>query len=194
MATAFTQRERERIYQSLQDAALQRAATSGMKHVTVDELAHEAGISKGAFYRFFESKEHLFLFVLERIQDEMYGNAERVLTERSDLDVRERIALAIYEVCHTAEQSGAMNFIREEVPLLIRRLPEETLREHYRSDTERIRSLVLKSNVKLNTSIDTACAVIRLLLLSIPAKKEVGEQFSEAIRLIIDGASERLVQ
>ena len=56
MATAFSQRERERIRESLLDAALKSAASPGMRHATVDNLAREAGISKGAFYRFYESK------------------------------------------------------------------------------------------------------------------------------------------
>ena len=51
MATAFSPRERERIRDSLLDAALKSAATQGMRHATVDGLAREAGISKGAFWR-----------------------------------------------------------------------------------------------------------------------------------------------
>lgn len=66
MATAFSPQERERIRDSLLDAALKSAATQGMRHATVDGLAREAGISKGAFYRFYPSKEHLFLSMLER--------------------------------------------------------------------------------------------------------------------------------
>ena len=73
MATAFSPQERERIRESLLDAALKSAASQGMRHATVDELAREAGISKGAFYRFYQSKEHLFLSMLERTHEEMYG-------------------------------------------------------------------------------------------------------------------------
>lgn len=193
MATAFTQREREHIYESLQDAAMRCAATVGMKHATVDELAHEAGISKGAFYRFYESKEHLFLSMLERIHNEMYGSAERVLKERTDLPVRERTALAVREVCRVAEKHGAITFIREEVPLLLRRLPEKLLSEHYKSDEDCIRALVLKSNVRLSTSLETACAVIRMLLMTLLVKGDVGESYDEAMRLMVEGACDRLI-
>ena len=37
MATAFSPRERERIRDSLLDAALKSAASQGMRHATVDE-------------------------------------------------------------------------------------------------------------------------------------------------------------
>ena len=115
MATAFSPQERERIRDSLLDAALKSAATQGMRHATVDGLAREAGISKGAFYRFYPSKEHLFLSMLERTHEEMYGSAEKVLAyERTDLPLRERTMRAILEVFRVAETYNLIPFIREE--------------------------------------------------------------------------------
>ena len=194
MATAFTPRERERINESLLDAALSCAAGGGMRHCTVDGLAREAGISKGAFYGFYESKEHLFLSMLERLHNQMYGSAEKVLEERSDMPIAQRVALAVQSVCSVAEKSNAIRFLREEVPLLLRRLPENLLREHYRSDEERIRLLIQKADVTLNASIDTACAVVRLILMSLIVKDDVGERYDEAVRLMIDGSCRMLVQ
>lgn len=193
MATAFTSRERERIYESLRDAALNSAATVGMRRATVDELAHEAGISKGAFYRFFDSKEHLFLSMLERLHEEMYGNAERVLEERTDLPIRERTIQAVYEVCRVAEKHDVIPFMREEVPLLLRRLPDELLREHYISDDERIKRLILKADVSLKTSLETAVTAIRVLLMTLSFKNDVGEDFDDALRLMIEGACDRML-
>ncbi|MEG2702875.1 MAG: helix-turn-helix domain-containing protein [Clostridia bacterium] len=193
MATAFSKQERERIYEGLQDAALRCVATGGMRHVTVDELAKEAGISKGAFYGFFDSKEHLFLTMLESMHNEMYGGAERVLDERVDLCIRERTILAVREVCRVAEQHNAIAFIREELPLLKRKLPQSMLQAHYCSDEERIRALVLKMNVRLNTNIETACAVIRVLLMSVLTRGEVGERYDEALHLLIEGACDRII-
>ncbi|MEG0492512.1 MAG: TetR/AcrR family transcriptional regulator [Clostridia bacterium] len=194
MATAFTPREKEQIYASLQDAATRCVASVGMRHITVDELAREAGISKGAFYRFFDSKEHLFLTMLERMHNEMYGSAQQVLETRMDLPIRARAILAVKEVCLIAEKNGAIPFIREEVPLLLRRLPEDLLAKHYKSDEERIRALILKVNVKLNTSIETACTVIRLLLMTLLLKGDVGEQFDEALRVLVEGACDRMLE
>ncbi len=193
MATAFTQRERERIYQSLQDAALKAASTVGMRHVTVDELAHMAGISKGAFYRFFESKEHLFLSMMERMHNEMYQSAERVLSGRTDLSIRQRTMLAIYEVCRVAQKHDLIPFIREEMPLLLRRLPEDVVREHYITDEELIRSLIEKAGAQLNTSLETACTIVRLLMMSLAFKSDVGSGFEEAMRLMVEGACDRVL-
>lgn len=194
MATAFTQREREHIYERLQDVGLRCAATIGMKRATVDEIAREAGISKGAFYGFFASKEHLFLKILELIHNEMYGNAERILDERKDLSVKDRAALAIKEVCRVAEKRDAIPFIRDDVPVLLLRLPEDVLKAHYTSDGERIKALVTKSGVRLNTSMDTACAVVHMLMMTVLVKGEVGPEYTKAMHVMIDGACDRLIQ
>lgn len=193
MATAFTRAERESIDRSLVESALRLAARIGMRHTTVDELAHEAGISKGAFYSFYESKEHLFLRAVEALHGEMYGGAERVFAERGDLPLRERTILAVREVWAVADKYNAAAFIREDVPYLLRRLPRELIDEHYRSDEEHIRAFISGAGVRLNTGIDTACAVIRLLLMTLLMRGEVGENFEEAVRLMIEGACAALV-
>lgn len=193
MATAFTQRERERIRESLLDAALKSAACAGMRQATVDGLAREAGISKGAFYRFYPSKEHLYLSMLERMHEEMYGSAEKVLEDRQDLSIRDRTMQAILEVCRVAERYDLIPFIREEVPLLLRRLPDEVVRAHYTSDDERIKRLILKAGVRLSTSLETACITVRVLLMSLSFRRDVGAGFDEAMRLMVEGACERVL-
>lgn len=65
MAAPFYPHEQEKIRAALLDAAMRHACTTGMKHTTVDQLTEEVGISKGAFYHFYASKEMLFLSMLE---------------------------------------------------------------------------------------------------------------------------------
>ena len=194
MATAFTPRERERIDEALKDAALRHAATVAMRRTTVDELAREAGISKGAFYSFYQSKEHLFLSMLDRLHNEMSKQAEQILRQRVDLPMRERTMLAFYEVCLMMQRSNLMAFYRDEAPLLLRRLPEELLREHYVSQQEMVKQLILKAQVKLAASLETTCDMLRMLMMSLAFKGDVGSGFDEALRLLIEGACDRVLQ
>ena len=77
MAVSFTPKERHGIVNALREAARKNAASVGMRKTTVDELAEEAGISKGAFYKFYQSKEHLFLDMLEQWYQQIYeGTAQ----------------------------------------------------------------------------------------------------------------------
>ena len=62
MARSFTEREKENIKRSLQEACKQSRTQYGYKKTSVDDLCKLVGISKGAFYLFFESKEALFCY------------------------------------------------------------------------------------------------------------------------------------
>lgn len=73
MAKAFTEQEADIILQNLKTSARRYAASRGVRKTTVDELAREAGISKGAFYKFYPSKEMLFFEILEDMHTEIYA-------------------------------------------------------------------------------------------------------------------------
>jgi AcrR family transcriptional regulator len=66
MAVAFTPGEKERIARTLVDTAERLFATQGLKKTSLDELVQPAGIAKGSFYAFFDSKESLYLEVMLR--------------------------------------------------------------------------------------------------------------------------------
>jgi AcrR family transcriptional regulator len=58
-------RRREETRAKLLEAATCVLARSGFERATLDEIVHEAGFSKGAFYVHFESKDDLFWAMLE---------------------------------------------------------------------------------------------------------------------------------
>lgn len=60
MSVAFSNQEREEILRSLKQTALRYAGTLGMRRTSVEQLAQAAHISKGAFYKFYASKELLY--------------------------------------------------------------------------------------------------------------------------------------
>jgi AcrR family transcriptional regulator len=51
----------------------------GSKHVTLDELAHELGISKKTIYTFFDNKEDLVTCSLERLLNEYKEDINRLI-------------------------------------------------------------------------------------------------------------------
>jgi TetR/AcrR family transcriptional regulator, repressor for uid operon len=56
---------REQRRRNLLRAAWKCAATKGLRELTVDEICAEAGVSKGAFYGYFQSKQELMIALLE---------------------------------------------------------------------------------------------------------------------------------
>ena len=84
MARSFTEREKENIKKSLQEACKQSWTQYGYKKTSVDDLCKQAGISKGAFYLFFESKEALFCEVLYSVQEQICNAASKVIEKHKD--------------------------------------------------------------------------------------------------------------
>ena len=194
MATAFSAQERETITGLLKEAARRCAATIGMKKTTLEQLTHEAGISKSAFYRFYESKEHLFLDILEEWHAEIYGSAEDVLKIRTDLPIKERICIAILTACRVMGQGHTLVLFAEDLPAMLRRLPPECLERQYHSDNQHIERLIALSGAKLNVSRETACAILRILFMSLFQRADVGDHYQEALETLVHSTCEQIIE
>jgi AcrR family transcriptional regulator len=59
------QQRSEETRANILDAAVRRFAISGYEATSVDEICTEAGVSKGAFYHHFPTKQSIFLALLE---------------------------------------------------------------------------------------------------------------------------------
>ncbi len=81
MPKSFTEKERAAIYEALQDACKRSWTERGYKKTSVDELCRSVGISKGAFYLFYDTKEALFCDVIAAEQNRICEVAERIMQE-----------------------------------------------------------------------------------------------------------------
>ncbi len=59
------QQRSEKTRQSIMEAAIRQFSSHGYRETSVDDICAESGVSKGAFYYHFESKQKLFLELLE---------------------------------------------------------------------------------------------------------------------------------
>lgn len=82
----FDEAEQARIRRDLVDAGREYFSRYGLEKTTVAELADAAGIATGSFYRFFDSKERLYLAVLEDAGHAVYGEALAALEEPDSPD------------------------------------------------------------------------------------------------------------
>lgn len=70
--------------QELMNAAVHLFSLKGFHQTSVQEIAHTVDISKGAFYKHYDSKESLLVNILKRYQSES-------LKELNDLDISETL-------------------------------------------------------------------------------------------------------
>jgi len=81
----------------LLEAALLIFSQQGYRHARLDDVADAAGVTKGAIYHYFDTKEALLLAVIDHYQSEAFGRAEDALRD-PDLPAVTRIRLLLRKV------------------------------------------------------------------------------------------------
>lgn len=134
-------RERGRSRERLLDAAVEVFATRGFVAATVDEIAAQAGLSKGAVYWNFESKEHLFAALREeRIDARLREMIELLRAGPADQDMAPEASRRLLELVH---QEPEMVLIANEHWALAARDPE--LRRRYAERSRELRGALASS-------------------------------------------------
>jgi AcrR family transcriptional regulator len=195
MATAFSEDERERIKIKLNHVAQECLGRFGVKKTTVEQLAKMAGISKGAFYIFYPSKEILFFNVLEEYQKLVFVEALSKLNKIDNINIHGFTDL-IYEIYQRVRHSFIMNIVQnQEFEYLMRKIPQEYILNHHSFDDMLAKNLL--SNLKINKDIDeeVVAASLRAIFMSMLHVKEIGEKdFDKVLKLLIRGIAQQLIQ
>lgn len=191
---AFTDYEAEQIREALLEEARRCAFTLGMRKTSVEQLTQAVGISKGSFYKFYESKELLFFAILEGIHTELYEIAEKTLLKNTALPASKRTAKAILDVCKRLSDTGAMTFIENDADTLLRRLPEPIKKEHYHDDETHIRELLEKSGLTPKGGTELTAATVRGLILTVSHQEQIGELYPQVLETLVCGACKELFE
>lgn len=195
MGSAFSETEKSAIASQLRKSAQECMRKYGIKRTTVDQLAGKAGISKGAFYAFYNSKEELLFEVFQGYRDEMYQSALDILLDSSGLGERERVYRAVLEVCMRIKSSFLVTMIENgELTYLLRKLPAETIAKRYRSDDEHIQHILTESNIQTKVEPALISATIRAIFLTIFHQDSVGEQYCDSVlKLLVAGVCHEIL-
>lgn len=181
MATAFTKKEMGIIRERLKNEARKNAKTIGMRKTTVDQLAESAGISKGAFYKFYASKELLFFELMEEWHEEIYDAAWKALKRTAGLSEKARFSLVLMEACDVMLKNSMVDFLEKDGPFLMRKIPEDVIKAHYHSETVHIKDFLRESEIVLNEPPEVACAAIHCIFRSLSQRKEMGETLYKSV-------------
>jgi AcrR family transcriptional regulator len=134
MPRAFTEEERDRIQGRLIKAGKIFINRAGIKLLVVDDIAREAGISKGSFYSFYPSREDFILSVFESWEDE-YRNTLLTRATEGEGGPRKRLerfftsAFALLE-----REPGLARMGTSEIEMLMEKLPRERILAHQERD------------------------------------------------------------
>jgi AcrR family transcriptional regulator len=134
MPKGFTGREKELIRARLLENGRKAFSTYGLRKTSVEDLTRAAGISKGAFYIFYDSKEALFMEVVEEVERTF---RERLLAEidRPGPSPRARLKGVFQKAFSNWKSMPILQQLTQvEYSLLLDKMPPEKVREHLQSD------------------------------------------------------------
>jgi AcrR family transcriptional regulator len=136
MPKGFSERERTIIRAKLREKGGELFGIYGVRKTNVEELARAAGISKGAFYLFYESKEELFFELLEEVEAGYQAAILKQIVE-DQAPPRQRMKALLHKALSARQDNALLAWLsQDENEYLFRKLPEERLQAHLRSDAE----------------------------------------------------------
>ncbi|MBN1536394.1 MAG: TetR/AcrR family transcriptional regulator [Anaerolineales bacterium] len=190
MPKAFTEHEKEIIHQRLLEEGFRLFSAYGLRKTNVEEIASAAGISKGAFYNFHESKEALFMDVVEeaekRFRQEILADIDLPgETPRARLVTIFRKAFVLFKTFPLLQA-----FSRSEYDLLFRRLPEKKLQDHLGSDRRFFEELIARcrqSGIPIQAPIEQISGLMYAVFFASMHENDFGvSDFSESSDVLLE--------
>jgi AcrR family transcriptional regulator len=169
MPKGFTEREKELIRARLIKEGYKQFSAHGLKKTSIEELAAAVKISKGAFYLFYESKEALFMDVVEEAEQ----RSRQAIFAAIDLpgpSPRARL-LGVLQTGFAMLTTIPMLqfFTGSDYDLLLSRVPAEKVRAHLASDRLFLDELVSrcqKAGIPIRVRPEEMAGLLYALVLS----------------------------
>ena len=193
MAKAFSDQERVFIQKKLRNVATEYLGKTGIRKTTVDELASAAGISKGAFYLFYETKEELFFEVIIQYHEKVEAELVKQLEELTEPTEQEIVAILLRLFREVNSSFFPKFLVGGEVELLMRRVPPEKHSMHMQNDTAMVTRIVNKISGIDPALADMYAASFRAVFLLVLHRDEIGAAyFDSVLEILISGIVHRM--
>lgn len=199
MPRGFTEREKIIIQSRLIKAGKEAFGRYGIRKTNVEELAKAAGISKGAFYQFFQSKEELYFAVIRNYETDQQEKMYEVLSTGSD-DTRKLLKKVITDILQQVDNDQFLHRLlaKEEFEYLWQKFTPEQLEEAMEADVDFASALVNvwkeKGKLKINDP-ELITGVFRAVFFLVLHKKDIGkEKFPQVLEFLLDASIERLIK
>ena len=155
----------------------------GYKKTGVAELASMSGISTGAFYTFFPSKEMLFVETANAFIKKLYTMMAECKPQEPT-----RCDFAIgFDQCIDAMFENKWIFsLREDAETFLRKLPEDFWEQDFQQDLMDIAAVVNLYGLIPKVPMEEIISVFRTLFMSIYLTETIGSKHRQALNLLVD--------
>lgn len=192
MARSFTNQEKENIRLKLLAECEKSWAKFGFKKTNIDELCGKVGISKGAFYAFFESKEALFCDTLRLVQDRLYDYANEIMEREPNKYGLAQVLKGIYreyDRCSFICNTHSVDFIS-----FTNKLSEQQLKQISEYSEKSSMLFFEKPYLKFAVDKDKGISALYVALSSISVKEELLYNHMEVFDFMVDSLIDKIFE
>jgi len=186
---SFSEQEREIIKRKLLECCEESWSKYGYKKTNIRELCEAAGISTGAFYMFFPSKEHLFFETAQYVGDRIDAVAYKEMPEKP---TKQDFARALKKMFKEFEKVEWYLRLEDELALIVRKLPPGYIGTTSTKDMADLAKLIAKFRLVPKIDMEKLIKVLSVLSMSILHKNLLGEGFEDAFAFLLDSAVENM--
>ena len=192
MPKSFSEQEKDNIKKILIDGCKINWAKYGYKKTSVDELCEKAGISKGAFYLFYQSKEQLFCETIKIVQQNLYALIEEILLdEQSKYGVVKALQAiyAEYDKSPFLYHTSSVDFTS-----FMNKLSNEERQDIFFDSLKGAKQMLNKPFLSLRIEEEKALSVLASLLNTIEYKDKMIINHHEVFNFMLDSLIEKIFE
>lgn len=198
MARGFSETEKQMIKQRLIEVGREHFIQFGLKKTGIRELTSAVGISQGAFYLFYRSKEELFFELLMQEESRIRSSLFETGWHKQRL-TKQAFKQFILNSLKLIDDNPLIKtlFLSENFEQLWRSLPEEVKEEHEQQDEELILSIInfwYQQGWIKRTQPQALGLTIRSLIIFYMHKEEIGGNHQAVFELMVDALANHVVE
>lgn len=198
MPRPFSENELTMIREDLMRHGKRLFGQFGLKKTSVDDIVQAAGISKGAFYKFFISKEDLLFNILKQVElDIQSGIMERLASVPQP---KEQLAIILLEQYRHTDNELIVRMLtdKKEYELFYRKLSDDQKKEMIERDSDFAGQLIgrwLEEGILKIQNPELISSLLRSIFFISLHKDEIGgSNFDEVMTLLINGVVDQIFE
>lgn len=188
----FTESEKNHIREQLLKAGRELFPRYGLKKTSLEDLTRPAGIAKSSFYRFFESKEELYLELLAEERGRLRGeiSSDSFETAGGGREAVEHFLRAVVREFETNPLTRRLVTHPEEWRAVVRRVSPEAMRANVEDSTLAVSSFIRRGQEEGLISEgdpDVLAGVIRSVVVLSVHKDDIGREiYADVLEKMIE--------
>ena len=191
MPVAFTEEKQQQIYCELCEVAMKRLIDTSYQNIKVEQLTQAVGISKGAFYKFYPTKELFFYEILRLLHEELLASALEEMLVSDEITPDEAFCKALFACYDILQTSEYRRFWMEDSWEIMNRLPEEQKQEQYEAEKALLRKFLYRFG-ELAVDEDVAFDAIRTLITTAYNRNVLEPNYETILRWMAQGVCDHI--